>query len=131
LQAFIKPDVPIDCSEEEEDWVSCFKSACVIKKHIIEKKGSIICEFTDIFRKNDYQNEFGETTKSRSKYLLQNSDFVKIKCKSEDGSRWFGTKIGIRKDIEIVKRKKKVNGVNILMFGFGKSLHLLQNNVTN
>jgi hypothetical protein len=26
--------------------------------------------------------------------------------------------IGIRKDVEIVKRKKEVNGVNVLMFGF-------------
>jgi Protein of unknown function (DUF229) len=32
--------------------------------------------------------------------------------------RWYGTVIGIRKDVEIVKRKKEVNGVNVLMFGF-------------
>lgn len=31
---------------------------------------------------------------------------------------WYGTLAGIRKDVKIVKRKKEVNGVNVLMFGF-------------
>lgn len=33
-------------------------------------------------------------------------------------SRWYGTLIGIRKDAEIVKRRKEVDGVNVLMMGF-------------
>lgn len=32
--------------------------------------------------------------------------------------RWFGTLIGVRKDVDLVKRKKEVNGVNVLMMGF-------------
>lgn len=35
-----------------------------------------------------------------------------------DFCRWYGTVAGIRKDVEIVKRKKEINGVNVLMFGF-------------
>ena len=90
MLAFSKEEPPIDCnSDEDEDWVTCFKSSCVIKKNIIEKKGGMIsCEFTDIIRRDDYKFEYGETTKSTNRYLLQNSDFVRAKCKSEnDGSR--------------------------------------------
>lgn len=90
MLAFSKDEPLIDCrSDEDEDWVTCFKSSCVIKKHIIEKKGGIIsCEFTDIMRRDDNKFDWGQTTKSTNRYLLQNSDFVRAKCKSEvDGSR--------------------------------------------
>lgn len=118
MMEFIKDVEPIDCGPDE-DWVACFVSVCTIKKHIIEQKGGLItCEFTDVFRKDDYQFEYGGTMRSTNRYLLQNSDIVRVKCKATDGSRWSGTLIGIRKDAEVVKRKKEVNGVNVLMFGF-------------
>lgn len=118
MMKFIKDQPAIDCGTDE-DWVTCSLSMCTIKKHIIDRQGgSISCEFTDILRKGDYSIEFGSTVKSTNRYLLQNSDFVRVKCKAADGSRWHGTLIGIRKDVEIVKRPKEVNGLNVLMMGF-------------
>lgn len=87
MMKFIKSETPIDCGDDE-DWVTCYMSACVIKKHIIAQKGGVIeCDFTDILRKDDYQIEKGSTTRSTNRYLLQNSDFVRAKCKAADGSR--------------------------------------------
>lgn len=87
MMKFIKEEAPINCGDNE-DWVTCYLSACVIKKHIIERKGGFIsCDFTDILRKGDYKIEFGSTTRSTSRYLLQNSDFVRVKCKASDGSK--------------------------------------------
>lgn len=118
MMSFIKDVEQIDCGSDE-DWVTCYQSTCTIKKHIIDQKGGLIsCEFTDIIRKGDYKIEFGATVRSTKRYLLQNSDIVRAKCKADDGSRWYGTLIGIRKDAEIVKRRKEINGVNVLMMGF-------------
>lgn len=118
MMKFIKNEPPIECGNDE-DWVSCVLSMCTIKKHIIQAKGGFIaCDFTDIFRNGDDNYQFGETVRSTNKYMLQKSDFVRIKCKGADGSRWFGTGIGIRKDAEIVKRRKDFNAMNVLMIGF-------------
>lgn len=118
MMKFLKDEEPIDCGKDE-DWVTCYQSMCAIKKHIIEKKGGLIsCDFTDIIRKGDDKIEFGGTVRSTNRYVLQNSDFVRAKCKSADGSKWSGVVIGVRKDAEIVKRRKEVNGVNVLMMGF-------------
>ncbi|CRL01832.1 CLUMA_CG015153, isoform A [Clunio marinus] len=118
MMKFIKNEPLLDCGTEE-DWVVCSISLCAIKKRIIEAKGGFIsCEFTDIIRKDDYQFEYGSTTRSTNRYLLQNSDFVEAKCKASDGSKWSGILIGIRKDVEILKRRKELKGVNVLMFGF-------------
>jgi hypothetical protein len=87
MMKFIKEEEPIDCGGDE-DWVSCYISTCTIKKHIIEKKGFISCDFTDIIRKDDYKVEFGATIRSTNRYILQNSDIVRAKCKSADGSRY-------------------------------------------
>lgn len=88
MMAFMKNEPPIDCSGVEEDWVTCYNSMCFIKKHIIAQKGGMItCEFTDILRNDDFKYEYGQTTTTTIRYLLQNSDFVRAKCKSEDGSR--------------------------------------------
>lgn len=89
MMKFMKDESPIDCIDgQEEDWVTCYKSMCVIKKHIIEQKGGMIeCEFSDILRKDDYKIEYGAAVRSTNRYLLQNSDFVRVKCKSEVGSK--------------------------------------------
>lgn len=87
MMKFIKDEEPVDCGKEE-DWVTCYMSMCVIKKHIIEQKGGLIsCDFTDVLRIGDYKLEFGSPTRSTNRYLLQNSDFVQAKCKGADGSR--------------------------------------------
>ncbi|CAG9805099.1 unnamed protein product [Chironomus riparius] len=118
MMKFMKDEEPIDCGNDV-DWVACNVSFCHIKKHIIQQKGGFIsCEFTDILRNGDSNYQYGSTTRSTNKYMLQNSDFVRIKCKAADGSKWFGTGIGIRKDVDIVKRHKSVDGYNVIMFGF-------------
>lgn len=118
MMKFMKDEEPIDCGRDE-DWVSCSVSFCTIKAHIIQQKGGFIsCDFQDILRKGDNYYEYGTTTRSTKKYMLQNSDFVRIKCKAQDGSRWYGTGIGIRRDAEIVKRHRSFNGMNVIMFGF-------------
>jgi hypothetical protein len=118
MMKFIKNETPIECGNDEE-WVTCSLSMCKIKKHIIQAKGGFIaCDFIDIFRDGDDNYQFGETMRSTNKYMLQKSDFVRIKCKAADGSRWSGTGIGIRKDAEIVKRRKDFDAMNVLMIGF-------------
>jgi hypothetical protein len=119
MMKFMRDEEPINCGTDAEDWVACNLSFCTIKKHIIQQKGGFIsCEFTDIIRKGDNNYDFGASTRSTNKYMLQNSDFVRIKCKAQDNSRWYGIGIGIRKNVEIVKRHREFNGMNVLMYGF-------------
>lgn len=119
MMKFIKDEEPIDCGNSE-DWVLCSMSFCVIKKHIIDRKGGFIsCDFQDILRDGDNNFELGPTVRSTNKYMLQNSDFVRIKCKASDGTKWKGTGIGIRKDVELIKRHKSTDGLmNVIIFGF-------------
>lgn len=120
MMKFMKDEQPIDCGNDQ-DWVVCNVSFCYIKKHMIQQRGGFIsCEFTDILRDGDSNYQYGSTTRSTNKYMLQNSDFVRIKCKAADNSKWSGTGIGIRKDVEIVKRQKSIHdgGYNVIMFGF-------------
>jgi Protein of unknown function (DUF229) len=118
MMKFMKDEEPINCGTDE-DWVVCKFSFCSIKKHIIQQKGGFVsCDFTDIIRNGDYNYQYGKTTRSTHKFLLQNSDFVRIKCKAADGSTWYGTGIGIRKDIEIIKRRKSIDGLNVIIVGF-------------
>jgi hypothetical protein len=100
--------------------VTCSVSFCIIKKHIIDQKGGFIsCDFQDIIRDGDNSYQYGATVRSTNKYMLQNSDFVRIKCKAADGSRWKGTGIGIRKDVELIKRHRSADGLmNVIIFGF-------------
>jgi len=87
MMAFIKDEEPIECGPEE-DWISCYLSKCTIKKHMIDEKGGqITCEFTDIKRKSDYKFEYGTSTKTTSSYILQASDFARVKCKASNGDR--------------------------------------------
>ncbi|KAG5681365.1 hypothetical protein PVAND_010807 [Polypedilum vanderplanki] len=119
MMKFIKDEEPINCGNDE-DWVHCNVSFCIIKKRIVDKKGGFIsCEFQDIMRNGDNSFQYGNAVRSTNKYMLQNSDFVRIKCKAADGSKWSGTGIGIRKDVEIIKRHKVADGLmNVLIFGF-------------
>lgn len=87
MMKFIKDEEPIDCGKEE-DWVTCYLSMCVIKRNVIEERGGLVsCDFTDILRIDDYKIEYGSTVRSTNRYLLQNSDFVRVKCKGADGSK--------------------------------------------
>lgn len=118
MMKFMKDEPPIDCGSDE-DWIVCTLSMCTIKKHMIKAKGgTITCEFNDIIRDGDNSYQYGDTVKSTNKYMLQKSDFVRIKCKASDGSHWHGFGVGVRKDAEIVKRHRSFEAINVLMFGF-------------
>lgn len=87
MLAFMKDVEPIECGDDE-DWVVCHMSTCTIKRHIIDRKGGFIsCDFTDLIRRDDYRVEDGATVRSTNRYILQNSDIVKVKCKAADGTR--------------------------------------------
>jgi hypothetical protein len=86
MMKFIKDEAPIDCGNDE-DWIACHVSTCTIKKHIIQEKGLVTCDFIEILRTNDYKFDYGATTRTTNKYLFQNSDFARVKCKASNGER--------------------------------------------
>lgn len=87
MMKFIKEEAPIECDNDDEEWISCHLSTCTIKKHIIQQKGLITCDFAEILRKDDYKFEYGTTSRTTNKFLLQNSDFAQVKCKASNGDR--------------------------------------------
>lgn len=56
------------------------KSICFIRSHIVAQLGTITCDFTDIFRTDDYTLRYGESVRSSTIYILRESDFAKVKC---------------------------------------------------
>lgn len=142
MMKFMKDEEPIECGDEDDDWVSCDVSAfqkykfdlkmpispfllqlsvCSVKKSVIDKKGSINCDFTDIIRAdNDFKWQYGDTTKSVSTYELQKSDFARVQCYANNGDKWTGKVIGIRNDEQIIRRKgyNRQPQLSVLMLGF-------------
>jgi hypothetical protein len=118
MMKFLRNEAPIECDKEPEDWVVCYLSLCTIKKHIIEQKGVVQCDFSDVIREGDFGIRLADPVRTTKKYLLQNSDAVRVKCRAVDGSLWYGTLIGIRKDVTLMKKKNSAKGFNVLMFGF-------------
>ncbi|CAO1414781.1 unnamed protein product [Diamesa serratosioi] len=120
MMKFLADEEPIDCGPDE-DWVTCEMSLCSIKRSLIEKKGLITCDFTDIIRKSDHKFEYGITARTTNSYTLRVSDFVRVKCFAENRDRWYGTGIGVRIDSNIIKRTKsyiRPQALNVLMLGF-------------
>lgn len=115
---FMKEEKPIECDDESDDWVVCYLSLCTIKSGVIEKRGMVQCDFSDVIRSNDNSFRLSDPIRTTKKYVLQNSDFVRVLCKAEDGSRWSRTLAGIRKDVNLMKKKNSARGFNVLMFGF-------------
>jgi Protein of unknown function (DUF229) len=123
LQKFFKDEQPINCGDEDNDWVICVQYKCEIKKHIVQAKGPITCEFTDIIRDTDFRNRNGKVTVTRDAYILKDSDFVRIRCWSENKESWFGTMMGIRQQEQQRYGRISWNGknsqfLNVLIFGF-------------
>lgn len=118
MMRFMKDEPPIEC--DGDDWVVCYLSLCTIKSEAIEKHGGAIqCDFTDVIRDGtDNSFRLGDPVRSTKKYVLQNSDFVRVSCKAADGSRWSGSLAGIRKSVNLMKKKNSARGFNVLMFGF-------------
>ncbi|XP_017845293.1 uncharacterized protein LOC108601853 isoform X2 [Drosophila busckii] len=98
IMKFYKPADKLSCGDESA-WVTCEKSICFVKPEISAKYGDVICSYTDLIRKTDYKVRFGRPVRTTEPYVLQNSDFVKVACTSNDGYKWFGMAYGIRDNV--------------------------------
>ncbi|XP_055635031.1 uncharacterized protein LOC129774949 [Toxorhynchites rutilus septentrionalis] len=120
MLSFLKDEPPIECGNENDDWVSCHKNICTIKPEAVKANGKITCDFADIIRTDDYKIQFANPVRSTQSYALKESDFVRVKCWTESRVRWTGIVFGIRKDPDIVGRRSwnKDHAINVLMMGF-------------
>ncbi|XP_037947847.1 uncharacterized protein LOC119679522 [Teleopsis dalmanni] len=112
----------INCGNPLDDWVMCEKSICFVKPEILATHGEVVCSYSDIIRKDDYRNKYGETTKTKEPYVLHNSDFVKVACKADNGQSWYGMAFGIRDTV--IRRNLPLSSddssiyYNVLIYGF-------------
>ncbi|XP_053693436.1 uncharacterized protein LOC128741554 [Sabethes cyaneus] len=120
MLSFLKDELPIECGNVNDDWVSCHKSVCTIKPAVVKQMGKITCDFSDILRTDDYKYHYGTAVRSSDKYILRSSDFARAQCWTESHVRWNGVVIGIRKDpaLNIRQSWSKQNTLNVLMMGF-------------
>lgn len=58
---------------------------CWIENSIIDRLGAITCDFVEILRPdNDFDIEISTKTRSKEFYELKKSDFVRVKCWTDD-----------------------------------------------
>jgi hypothetical protein len=122
LLKFLKDEPAVECGNEDDDWVVCYQSKCEIKTSVVQEK-SPTCEFTDIIRDNDFRNKNGKITVSKDAYILKESDYVRVRCWTENKESWYGTLAGIRQQESQRYGRISWNGknnqyLNVLMFGF-------------
>ncbi|XP_020717580.1 uncharacterized protein LOC101462680 isoform X2 [Ceratitis capitata] len=92
----------VQCGNILDDWVTCEKSICFVKPEISATHGEVLCTYTDIIRKSDYDSRYGKSTKTKEPYILRDSDFVKVVCHSAtSGSSWYGMAYGIRDGVAV------------------------------
>ncbi|XP_031634268.1 uncharacterized protein LOC116347703 [Contarinia nasturtii] len=128
MMAFLKNEPPIQC-DDVEAWVSCGTDrklpwVCWIENSIIDRLGPITCDFIEIIRPdNDFDVELAQRVRSKEFYELKKSDFVRVKCWTDERDNrqyWKGILTGIRKDAhnhELPKVTKEMP-FNVIMFGF-------------
>ncbi|KAJ8728240.1 hypothetical protein PYW08_016625 [Mythimna loreyi] len=88
-----------------KDWVECQKTKCYVKEEILKQIEKISCTYRDIVYVDDeryYLSEYTTVT-GNEKYILNNSDHVKVSCIGMDRNsfgfihnRWSGVKAGFR-----------------------------------
>nr|CAD7197435.1 unnamed protein product [Timema douglasi] len=128
IMKFIKPVPPIDCGEKT-DWVQINGSTAFITDQARSRHGDIECAFTDIIRSNDHAVHDGITTQTHTEYNLEESDFVKVHCKSSQGDVWHNVMAGVRHDQDVLDRTgwDKVSSdnlhLNVLIWGFDSLSH--------
>ncbi|XP_076284101.1 uncharacterized protein LOC143210795 [Lasioglossum baleicum] len=119
---FIHTVSPLSC--KPDDWVTVSGSRLEISKKAKKKYGSIICSFSEIVRKNDYNVLFMTSVDSNDYYELKHSDFVDVKCESKNGDEWHSIMAGVKNDPRMKEENKWENvasnalKLNILMLGF-------------
>ncbi|XP_055612685.1 uncharacterized protein LOC129759308 [Uranotaenia lowii] len=120
MLSFMKDEPPIECGDENDDWVTCHKSTCTIKPEVVKVRGKITCDFSDISRVDDNKLAYGPPVRTSHSYKLEKSDFARARCWTESRFRWNGVVIGIREDNNIRSRTSwnKENTLNVLMIGY-------------
>lgn len=108
MMAFLKTEPPIHC-DDIEAWVVCGTepnvseeplstnqesfndillqnpSMCFIRDSIIDRLGPISCDFVEIVRPdNDFEVERAPKFRSKKWFELKKSDFVSVKCWTDD-----------------------------------------------
>ncbi|XP_063234136.1 uncharacterized protein LOC134537536 isoform X4 [Bacillus rossius redtenbacheri] len=128
IMKFMKPVPPIDCGERP-DWVRVNGSTAYITDEARARQGIIECAFTDIIRGSDHVTHDGVTTQTHTEYHLEESDFVKVHCKSSKGEEWHNVMAGVRHDQEVKDRSgwdkvpRDALRLNVLMWGFDSLSH--------
>lgn len=87
MMSFIVEEPPIDCSAAGEDWAQCWMATCSVKPAIVQARGKITCDYSEIVRKDDYSVRYRDAVRTTSDYTLKVSDFVYVKCWDES---WAG-----------------------------------------
>lgn len=96
---------------------------CSIQNAIVDRLGMITCDFTSIVRgNNDFDIENGERVRSKGRFEMIQSDFVSVKCWTDDPRNrqyWSGLLTGIRKPaVEALQpRANKEMPFSVIMFG--------------
>ncbi|KAK0087881.1 hypothetical protein PV325_013870 [Microctonus aethiopoides] len=115
---FIHDVPPIKCTPE--DWVIADGSQLIIQEKAKKHHGQITCAF----RVNDDTIKLSDAYESDELYSLSQSDFVDVKCESQQGEQWHSVLAGVRDDPIIKKTMTWENvpegglNLNVLMFGF-------------
>ncbi|XP_062563713.1 uncharacterized protein LOC134226761 [Armigeres subalbatus] len=119
MLSFLKEEQSIECGDENEDWMSCHKSLCIIKPDVVKVRGRITCDISDIIRSDDYKIQYSIPVRTTHSYTLKRSDFARAKCWTESRYRWTGIIYGIREDPELSSRRSwsKENTLNVLIMG--------------
>ncbi|GLG93133.1 Uncharacterized protein GBIM_00623 [Gryllus bimaculatus] len=123
IMKFIKDTNPLVCTLKE-DWVQMNGSTARITDEAREHYGYIECAFTDIFRGSDHSTHDGVITRTHTEYNLEETDFIRVNCRSEKGSTWHNVMAGIRHDQDVLDRtgwdKVPEDGLhlNVLIWGF-------------
>ncbi|XP_058825046.1 uncharacterized protein LOC131685374 [Topomyia yanbarensis] len=120
ILSFLKDEPPVECGNENDDWVSCHKSICTIKPEVVKARGKITCNFADIIRTDDYKFQYAPAVRSTQHYVLRKSDFARAQCWTESHVRWTGIVIGVREEPALRSRQSwsKQGAINVLMMGF-------------
>ncbi|XP_024890478.1 uncharacterized protein LOC112466554 [Temnothorax curvispinosus] len=122
IMKFIHDVPPLSCGPE--DWVIVEGSRLVITNKAKTKHGQIRCIFSEIIRTDDYDTKLLDGIEADDFYILRESDFADVRCKSKSGDVWHSILAGVKYD-PYIKQKHNWENVpdtglklNVLMFGF-------------
>ncbi|GJQ84969.1 hypothetical protein Trydic_g569 [Trypoxylus dichotomus] len=95
LIPLIKKSPQLDCEQKWLDWAVCEKSFCYVKKNILDKEKDVKCTFIELLFNKGLGTYDGPFKKKVINYILQESDVVKVYCKSQTNA-WSSVLVGFR-----------------------------------